>query len=159
MGEVLVSLVVGGRLTAGQTARFGAHARTPWSPEYGWAPEYGFLLARYVDEATLERACRLAARSGVHPHHVLIANGWLKEADYYAALAAACGTDFTPEIAAQDVAPPTPNSSPRECLAKGLLRERRRSRCVLFAPEQLRPNRLRHRAFRLESRENDAARR
>ena len=67
---------------------------------------------------------------------MLIANGWLKEADYYAALAAACGADFKPEIAAQDVAPPTPESSPRECLAEGLLRERRRRRRVVFAPEE-----------------------
>jgi hypothetical protein len=134
--------VAGGRIAAGQTARSGAHSFAPWSPEYRWAPEYGFLLARYVDEATLERACRLAERSGVHPHHVLIANGWLEEADYYAALAAACGTDFKPEITAQDVAPPTPNSSPRECLTKGLLRERRRRGHVVFAPEDLRPDRL-----------------
>ena len=97
-----MSLVTGGRLTAGQTARSGAHSFAPRSLEDAWAPEYGFLLARYVDEATLERACRLAERSGVHPHHVLIANGWLKEADYYAALAAACGTDFKPERVSKD---------------------------------------------------------
>ena len=49
--------------------------------------EYAFLLGRFVDSATLARAEAIAARWGVHPHEVLIANGWLDAADYYRALA------------------------------------------------------------------------
>src|SRR4051812_27994637 len=50
-------------------------------------PEYAFLLGRFIDSATLTRAEVIAAASGVHPHEVLIAHGWLDASDYYRALA------------------------------------------------------------------------
>ena len=49
--------------------------------------EYAFLLGRFIDSATLARAEAIAAASGVHPHEVLIAHGWLDPTDYYRALA------------------------------------------------------------------------
>ena len=49
--------------------------------------EYQFLLGCGLDAGTLAQACRLAGQWGVHPHHVLIANGWLSEDTYYRALA------------------------------------------------------------------------
>ena len=53
--------------------------------------EYDFLVGRFVDRATLARATVLARRWGVHPHEVMIANGWLDAGDYYRALAERCG--------------------------------------------------------------------
>jgi hypothetical protein len=53
--------------------------------------EYRFLVGRFIDSATLERATAMAARWGVHPHEVLIATGWLDAEDYYRALAHAWG--------------------------------------------------------------------
>ena len=56
--------------------------------------DYDFLLERYIVRATLHRAESLAQKWGVLPHVVMIANGWLSEADYYRALAHACGVPF-----------------------------------------------------------------
>jgi hypothetical protein len=53
--------------------------------------EYAFLLERLIDTATLRRAHALAASSAVPVHEVLIANGWIAEADYARAAAAAFG--------------------------------------------------------------------
>jgi hypothetical protein len=53
--------------------------------------EYAFLLERLIDAATLRRAHALAASSAVPVHEVLIANGWIAEADYTRAAAAAFG--------------------------------------------------------------------
>ena len=53
--------------------------------------EYAFLLARLIDAATLRRARTLAMRAGVPLHDVLIANGWVSEADYVRAIAAEVG--------------------------------------------------------------------
>ena len=60
--------------------------------------EYRFLVGRFIDSATLARATAIAARWGVHPHEVMIANGWLDAEDYYRALAEACGTPFNGEL-------------------------------------------------------------
>jgi len=43
----------------------------------------------------------------VHPHEVLIANGWLAADDYYRALAETCGTFFKPVLAPTEAVPPT----------------------------------------------------
>jgi len=104
--------------------------------------EYRFLLGRYVDAVTLARASTLAAKWGVHPHDVLIANGWLTADDYYRALAEACGAPFKPVLAPTEVVPPGA-VTPRQCLASGLLKERARRRHYVLAPERLRPNAVR----------------
>ena len=104
--------------------------------------EYHFLLGRYVDTATLTRAFALAAAWGVHPHDVLIANGWLDADDYYRALAGAAGVPFKSGFAAGDTMLP-PTASPRQCLAAGLLKERAGAGRFVLAPDRLRPNALR----------------
>ncbi|HEV7462372.1 MAG TPA: glycosyltransferase family 2 protein [Methyloceanibacter sp.] len=45
----------------------------------------------------MARASAIALRWGVHPHEVLIANGWLAADDYYRALAEICGAPFKAE--------------------------------------------------------------
>ena len=108
--------------------------------------EYYFLLGRFIDAATLARATAIAAHWGVHPHEVLIANGWLDAADYYRALAESCGTPFKAELPPSHVSP-TARTSPRQCLASGLLKERARG--FILAPDRLRPNALRTMLARL----------
>jgi glycosyltransferase XagB len=105
--------------------------------------EYHFLLGRSIDAATLERATALAARWGVHPHDVLIANGWLDADDYYRALADSCGASFKAALAPGEAVPPA-GATPRQCLARGLLRERTGARAFVLAPDRVRPNSLRH---------------
>ena len=105
-------------------------------------PEYHFLVGRFIDAATLARASALAARWGVHPHDVMIANGWLAEDDYYRALAGACGTPFKAGLDPSEAALPA-LATPRQCLASGLLKERARSRRFVLAPDRLRPTALR----------------
>jgi len=110
--------------------------------------DYHFLAGRFIDEATLARASAIAARWGVLPHQALIANGWLDAEDYYRALAECCGTPFKANLpAAQTV--PTANTSPRQCLASGLLKERAPARSFILAPDRLRPNALRAMLARL----------
>ena len=70
----------------------------------------------------------------------MIANGWLSASDYYQALARACGVPFHGEIRPHEVAAPAGLRSPRECLARGLLKEHARQGAYVFAPEKLRPN-------------------
>ena len=70
----------------------------------------------------------------------MIANGWLSASDYYRALAQACGVPFRGEIGPHEVTAPASLKSPRECLARGLLKERARGGAYVFAPEKLRPN-------------------
>jgi hypothetical protein len=74
------------------------------------------------------------------PHAVMIANGWLSASDYYRALAQACGVPFRGEIGPHEVTAPASLKSPRECLARGLLKEQARQGAYVFAPERLRPN-------------------
>lgn len=104
--------------------------------------EYDFLLGRHINAATLSHACVLADRWGVHPHQVLIANGWLTENDYYRALAEAAGLPFKAQVTVHDAIPPA-KASPRQCLAHGILKEKERARGFLLAPELLRPNAVR----------------
>lgn len=104
--------------------------------------EYRFLVGRFIDSATLARATAIAARWGVHPHEVMIANGWLDAGDYYRALAGACGTPFRDELPSAGVAPAA-GAGPRRSLASGLLKERTRARRFVLAPDRLRPNALR----------------
>jgi hypothetical protein len=130
---------VRGRRIAGDKALQLSHGpvgRRPLSQS-----DYGFLLGRSIDGATLARARDIARRCGVHPHEVLIANGWLRADAYYRALAQACGLPFKGNVTAAEVTPPTPDASPRECLAGGLLKDRT-GRFVL-APDRLTPNVLR----------------
>jgi cellulose synthase/poly-beta-1,6-N-acetylglucosamine synthase-like glycosyltransferase len=110
--------------------------------------EYAFLLGRFMDSATLARAEAIAAASGVHPHEVLIAHGWLDAADYYRALAENCGAPFKADLLAADVAPPA-TANPRQSLAVGLLKERARARSFVLAPDRVRPNALREMLARL----------
>lgn len=128
-----MSLVIESHVPA---SRHGADA--PFPAEL----EYGFLLDRYVDRAIFSSACALAQQWGVHPHEVLLANGWLAEDDYYRALAESAALPFKAQVTPDDVALPA-KASPRQCLAHGLLKERARARGYLIAPERLRPNDLR----------------
>ena len=130
--------VVGGRRVA--------HSFVP-GPEQAPGPspnaDYDFLLGRYVDAATLARATMLAARSGVEPHEVLIAQGWLKPQAYYAALANHLGVPFEPRPDPARLQPPSPKATPRDCLVHGLMRERERAKRLVFGPDRMRPGALR----------------
>jgi hypothetical protein len=137
-----VSLVAESRRWGGELARLIARQRDPLHAEYG------FLLGRYIDQATLARAQAIARRWDVHPHEVLIANGWLDTEDYYQALAERCGAPFKAKLPAAEVEPTGP-TNPRQCLAKSLLKERMRARSFVFAPDRLRPNALREMLRRL----------
>jgi hypothetical protein len=108
---------------------------SPLSPS-----DYAFLLERFVDRTTLHRAEALAKKWGMLPHAVMIANGWLSASDYYRALAQTCGVPFRDEIGPHEVTAPASLRSPRECLARGLLKGRARGGAYVFAPEKLRPN-------------------
>ena len=120
------------------------HAGSAWAQHVDAPPlspsDYDFLLEGFVDRATLHRAEALAKKWGVLPHAVMIANGWLSAADYYRALAQACGVPFRGEIAPHEVTAPASLRNPRECLARGLLKERARQGAYVLAPERLRPN-------------------
>src|SRR6476659_4929941 len=134
--------VVGGsRVRQGNLAR---HAGSVWAQSADASPlspsDYAFLLERFVDRATLHRAEALAKKWGVLPHAVMIANGWLSASDYYRALAQTCGVPFRDEIGPHEVTAPASLRTPRECLARGLLKERARGGAYVFAPEKLRPN-------------------
>ena len=74
----------------------------------------------------------------------MIANGWLSESDYYRALARASGVPFQDDIAAHEVTAPASLKSPRECLARGLLKRCARHGAYVFAPERLRPSTVEH---------------
>jgi hypothetical protein len=133
--------VGGGRVRQGNLAR---RAESAWAQHIDAPPlsasDYAFLLEGFVDRATLHRAEALAKKWGVLPHAVMIANGWLSAADYYRALARACGVPFRGEIRPHEVAAPGSLRRPRECLARGLLKEQARQGAYVFAPERLRPN-------------------
>jgi cellulose synthase/poly-beta-1,6-N-acetylglucosamine synthase-like glycosyltransferase len=137
-----VSLIAPSRRDAGPLARVIARQSAPH------LSEYGFLVGRFIDEATLARATAIAARWGVHPHEVMIANGWLDAEDYYRVLAERCAAPFKDRLIAAEVAPAA-TASPRQSLAKGLLKERARADSYVFAPERLRPNALREMLARL----------
>jgi len=137
-----VSLVAESRRSEGQLARVAARQSSPLQSEYG------FLVGRFIDQATLARASAIASRWGVHPHEVMIANGWLEAEDYYRALAARCAAPFKDQLVAADVAPAA-MASPRQSLARGVLKERARARSFVFAPDRLRPNALREMLARL----------
>jgi hypothetical protein len=112
--------------------------------------DYAFLVDRLVDRATLHRAEALAKKLGVLPHAVMIANGWLSESDYYRALAQASGVPFQDDIAPHEVTAPASLKSPRECLARGLMRRRAQQGAYVFAPERLRPSTVEHVLAQLE---------
>jgi hypothetical protein len=107
------------------------------------ASDYDFLVGRSIDAATLARARDIVRSCGVHPHEVLIANGWLAAEDYYQALAASCALPFKREMALGDLGPVTQGASPRDCLASGLLKERATAGRLVLAPDRLSPNHLR----------------
>lgn len=110
--------------------------------------EYDFLLGRCIDRATLARAEAIASRWRVHPHQVLIANGWLDAEVYYRALAHSCGAPFKAKLPAAEAAPAAA-ATPRQSLASGLLKERARAKGFILAPDRLRPNALREMLARL----------
>jgi glycosyltransferase XagB len=58
--------------------------------------EYAFLVGSLVDHATLDKAAREAERTGVATHTVLLAAGWVSQADYAAALARVLGVEAAP---------------------------------------------------------------
>jgi glycosyltransferase XagB len=137
-----VFLVADTRRIAARLARLSAPPRA--EPK----SEYHFLLGRFVDKPTLARADSLAARWGIHPHEVMIANGWIDAEDYYCALAAHCWIPFKTALSA-GLVEPAGKMSPRQCLASGLLKDRTRAQSYVLAPARLRPNALREMLARL----------
>ena len=107
---------------------------------YASSSEYAFLLGRLVDKATLARAESLGGRWGVHPHEVMIAAGWVTSEDYCRAVAEDHGLAFRTRLSPGHTAPPKPNATARECLARGLLKAEPGN--FVFAPERLRPHEL-----------------
>jgi hypothetical protein len=101
--------------------------------------------SRRIDRATRHRAEALAKKWGVLSHAVMIANAWLSASDYYRALAQACGVLFRGEIGPHEVTAPASLKSPRECLARGLLKEGARG-----GGWKLRPNAVEEVLTRLE---------
>jgi hypothetical protein len=100
----------------------GQHAQLAARLKALTASEYAFLLGRFIDSATLARAEAIAAASGVHPHQLLIAYGWLDPSDYYRALAESCGAQIKADLHAADVAPAAgaiPRQSPGRGVAEG----------------------------------------
>jgi hypothetical protein len=63
-----------------------------------------------VDAATLERAEDEARRCGVATHDILLASGWISEADYAAALAGRLGVPLVSWEGALDLAEVGPAS-------------------------------------------------
>lgn len=54
------------------------------------------------------------------------------------------GVPFQDDIAAHEVTAPASLKSPRECLARGLLKRRARHGAYVYAPERLRPSTVEH---------------
>jgi cellulose synthase/poly-beta-1,6-N-acetylglucosamine synthase-like glycosyltransferase len=129
-------------------SRAGEGLARPEARSIAVRSEYSFLVGRFIDQATLARATTIAGLWGVHPHEVMIANGWLDADDYYRALAARCTAPFKGTLRATDVAP-APKATPRQALAGGVLKERARSGSFVFAPDRLKPNDLREMLARL----------
>jgi len=102
--------------------------------------DYSFLVGRHIDRATLARAEALGKKWGVLPHSVMIANGWLSARDYYQALARACGVPFRDGLQLDAVTAPLPLTNPRQCIRRGLLKERARRSAYVIAPDQLPPD-------------------
>jgi len=141
LGGVPVSLV-------GEVRGEGELARVSARPAQILRSEYAFLLDHGVDAPTIAHAETVAQTWGVHPHEVLIAQGWVSAEDYYRALAIWCGTSFKSALPPDEVVAPK-GPSPRQCLAEGLLKERMRAQSYVFAPDRLRPNDLREMLVRL----------
>ncbi len=66
--------------------RAGQRASARPRPSHSEHP-YAFLVGALIDSATLERADAEARRCGVAIHDMLLAAGWISEADYAAAVA------------------------------------------------------------------------
>jgi glycosyltransferase XagB len=77
-----------------------AGARFPPLPDH----PYAFLVGVAVDRATLERAEDEARRCGAATHDILLAAGWVSEADYAAALAGWLGVPWVSWEGALDLA-------------------------------------------------------
>ncbi len=58
------------------------------------ASEYDFLVGRFISKATLDRATFLSTQWQVPIHQVLIACGWISQADYTRALAEFSGVQY-----------------------------------------------------------------
>ena len=130
---------------AGGSAAAATGTAPTSQPTADWTRgEYEFLKATCLDQATLDRACALAERLDVAPHEVLLSNGWIKEADYFRALARACGTDLVGAHQTRTLSPVEPQAGPRACLRSGLLRQvRGRASGVVITPATARPLKLR----------------
>lgn len=103
--------------------------------------DYDFLLGSHIDQATLDRARALAARIGVPPHEVLIANGWLTAEAYARAMADEFAVPFRPALAPTELAPLHPWSTPRDMLRQPLRKLARANSFVVVA-DLLAPNDL-----------------
>ena len=74
--------------------------------------EYAFLVGALIDAATLERAESEARHCGVATHDILLAAGWISEADYAAALARRLGVALASWDAEFDFADAEPGTAP-----------------------------------------------
>ncbi len=105
--------------------------------------EYDFMSGTLVDAATLNRAMGLARQWDVAPHDVLIANGWVRQNDYYRALAQDCGAEFVEVPTAGTLTPFSHVATPREALRSQILRRVRNGQVdVAYAPVAARPGEL-----------------
>jgi glycosyltransferase XagB len=87
------------------------HAGQRASPRHRLLPSehpYAFLVGTRIDLATLERAEAEARRCAVDPHDILLAGGWISEADYAVALADRLGIPPIPQDAVIELAAMAP---------------------------------------------------
>ncbi len=122
----------------------GRNPVTPCRCAFHYENDHAFLVGWLIDHATLERAEVLAKCWKVPVHHVLLSAGWVKEDDYFRALAAHCGIDyFTSDDIAKLRIPKNP------ALRHGLLRSgiiplhKDGHPFVVIAPETVQPSQFR----------------
>lgn len=111
--------------------------------------DYGFLVGRLIDAKTLQQAEMLAARWGVRPHEVLIANGWISAEDYLRAAADFCGVKFWPEAALGAAKPAGAERTAQACLKAGMLTA---DGSAIFAPIHVDPSSLRQALLQINRR-------
>ena len=111
--------------------------------------EYAFLVDSLLDRATLARAEREAVQSGVATHAVLLAAGWISQADYAAGLAQALGV----EVALWDLVIDGDSAAMLEAeAAQGLPAVVRDSPCRVLSATSAPPHALGRRVALLRSR-------
>ncbi|MEM7620789.1 MAG: glycosyltransferase family 2 protein [Pseudomonadota bacterium] len=103
--------------------------------------QYQFLVGRYIDQATLERAQELGQRWHVPPHQVMIAMGWLTQKTYTRALAEYAGLNYFDDIDPQYLNLPQCVNHLNGCYRTGFFRgERAKFNGVILTAHELYPS-------------------